>query len=315
MILMIHGEESLLSHKKIAELKEKFLKENESIDIETLEEKDFSPSELEKKLSTVPFFSTRRMIIIKNILNKKFLNDEIKKIESSLTKTPESTILIFINYDEANKKNQIFKTVEKNSKRIWFFNKMNHGQLLKWANKEFQKRSTRINTSSLEKLILYIENDLWLLNQEIEKLSTFKKSKEVTESDIDNLTTPKTNVSIFDFIDSIGNKNKKRAIENLNKLFSKREDPITIFGMIIYQIRNLIIIKELNKNGLNYSQIAKKVKKHPFVVQKTLNQVNNFSEKELKNIYTKLLRTELELKRGGKKPSLALETLSLNLCS
>ena len=52
-----------------------------------------------------------------------------------------------------------------------------------------------------------------------------------------------------------------------------------------------------------------KLKIHPFVVQKTLLQINKFSSHQLALIYGKLLAAEMAIKSGKGDPKLILEIL------
>lgn len=315
MLLLIHGEETFLSHKKLNQIKSKFFRKQDSNDYEELSDKEFSIRELEKKLSVIPLFGSQRIIIIKNVLSQTLANKDIDRIKELLKNIPETTIIIFYESNKINCKKEPAKTIKKLANKEWDFQKLDQKEILDWTKKEITNKKCSIEKSALDKLVSYAENNTWLLNQEIEKLTTFKEAEKITEEDIDLLVTSNVNINIFELIDSIAQKNKNKTLKSLEKLLSKGEEPIYLLGMIIYQLKNLIIIKEIKNTGINHFEISKKIKKHPFVVQKTLNQVDNFSEKELKNIYQRILETEIAIKRGLKKPSLALELLSIKLCS
>jgi DNA polymerase III delta subunit len=48
-------------------------------------------------------------------------------------------------------------------------------------------------------------------------------------------------------------------------------------------------------------------------VTKAIRVLNNFDLRELKNVYSKLLRTDLDIKTGAVEPRLALEKLLADL--
>ena len=70
MILLISGEENFLSSKKLFQIKEKFSsKDIENSNLDEFVEKSFSLQDFIKSISSPPFLSDKRLIILKNILN------------------------------------------------------------------------------------------------------------------------------------------------------------------------------------------------------------------------------------------------------
>lgn len=315
MILLIHGEESFLSQKKLTQIEKRFLRDGDENNIEKLDDKNFEIANLEKIITTIPFFGNQKLIVLKDIIEKKYQDKELKKISDLLKNVPETTIIVFYNSNKIDNKNKLFKIISEKANKNWLFKKLETRETYAWATEKIKSLKSSISKDALDQLILWTDNDLWLLNEEIEKITTLKSTKQVTIEDVNLMSTAKIDANIFNFIDSISQKNKKTTIINLEKLLKKGEDPIYLMGMIVYQIRNLLIIKELSQEGMSYSDISKKTKKHPFVVKKTLAQAENFSFKKIESVYQKLFETEIELKRGLKNPKMAIDILALKLCS
>jgi DNA polymerase-3 subunit delta len=100
-------------------------------------------------------------------------------------------------------------------------------------------------------------------------------------------------------VDSIGNRNKARSLELLEFLLSKKEDAFHIFSMIVYQFRNLALVFDCKNKGIFNSQgVAQKTGLHPFVAQKTLNQINYFSSSQVKNFYQQIFSLDIKSKSG-----------------
>jgi DNA polymerase-3 subunit delta len=159
--------------------------------------------------------------------------------------------------------------------------------------------AVKISSTALEKLIAYTEGDSRILLNEIEKLAAFREKGEILDNDVDLLTKSKISPTIFETIEAAGTGNKKRAFELLHKQLEKKEDPFYVFSMYVYQFRNLLKIADLySRNIRNRFQIAKISKIHPYVVQKTIPQLRNFSVSRLKTILNMLRKTDEEVKTG-----------------
>jgi DNA polymerase III delta subunit len=84
--------------------------------------------------------------------------------------------------------------------------------------------------------------------------------------------------------------------------------------MYIYQFRNLLKVGDYYFSGLSDKYaIAKKTKLHPFVVQKNLAQLSQFSLNSLKNIYQKLEEIDYKVKNGEIEIELALDKFIMEL--
>ena len=120
---------------------------------------------------------------------------------------------------------------------------------------------------------------------------------------------PRIEVDIFKTIDALASKNKKQALELLQKHLNGGDNPLYLLSMIVYQFRNLLLIKELSGKKLMYASIVKKSGLHPYVVKKNYFTCSQFSFEELKNIYKKIFQFDLDIKTGKMEPETALNLL------
>jgi len=91
----------------------------------------------------------------------------------------------------------------------------------------------------------------------------------------------------------------------LSELISFGENESYILSMIAFQFRNLLIVKEFLEKGRSLDDIGL----HPYALKKAKIQANNFTNKQLREIYGKLLETDINIKTGNLKPHVALDLL------
>ena len=174
-----------------------------------------------------------------------------------------------------------------------------------WAKGEIKKRNGQIDENALSRLIQITGSDLWRLSMEIEKLVAFRKDELIKQDDVEFLVKEEIHPKIFDLIDLIARKKTKEALTLLEKLLSMGENENYILSMIVYQFRNLLIVKDLKEKNIPLSAAGL----HPFVAQKTLSLTSNFNKKQLESIYEKMFQADFDIKQGNVKPNLALELL------
>lgn len=188
------------------------------------------------------------------------------------------------------------------------FEPLDGAKLKNWiAEAVGNKEGISISPAAAEKLVVYVGNDLNLLSREIEKLINYKNQGEITAEDIDLLVKSKIDTDIFRTVDALARGDKKTAVKLLHDHLESGEDPFYLLSMYFYQFRNLVKVKALAENNISASEIVSRLKMHPFVVRKSLDQARNFSWLKLKTLYKNLCEIDFESKTGKTDITLALD--------
>ena len=85
--------------------------------------------------------------------------------------------------------------------------------------------------------------------------------------------------------------------------------------MILRTIRNILIIKECRRRGMNNIQISKKYSISNFELKKIERFINLWTYKDLKEAINSSYALEVGLKSKPIKPRAQVENYILNLCS
>ncbi len=321
-IFLFCGEDTYSSNQKLKFWTDQFIeKYGENSNIEIIDGKNLDIKNFTTNIETIPFLSEKRLIIIKNFLSTS--DKETQKIISdSLEKTPDFCIVVFHETSEIEKTTSVYKKI-KTIGKIEEFAPLSPAELTKWILNKAKKETININSKTANFLTLHCGCELWRISNELEKLQTFADGKEITQKMIEDLITPSLSASIFRLTDSISEKNAKESLKTLETLSSTGEELSRIFFMIVRHFRILLQVHEMAKKNENKLTITKKLKQHPFVIQKTLSQSKVFTTEKLENIYQNLLKIDTDFKTGMIKTyqgddseyKLAIEQLIINCCS
>jgi DNA polymerase-3 subunit delta len=154
------------------------------------------------------------------------------------------------------------------------------------------------------------------LANEIDKLATYVgPGGTITANDVRQLSAHVQEARIFDLTDALAQRNCKQALNILHDLLSDGEPPLKLISTITFQVRSLLLVKELAQRGTRAAQIASTLGIAPFIVEKALRQVGNFSMAQLEGTYRQLLATDAALKRSRLTPEMALDLLVINFGS
>jgi len=326
MILFLYGEDTYRSKQKLDAIKSKYIDASlgdTNLSVADFADKDIDFTQISRMILAFPFLAKNRLVVLRNLLskgNKKLL----EQMSTFLSKIPESTHLVFYEEDIPDRRTALFKKLTQpispeasRGLRSQEFKTLESYQLRKWIDEEVRSRGGEIESAAVDKLVQYVGNDLWRLANEIQKVISY--TLHVTSADIELLVKPKIEGNIFGMIDALGQKNSGQALNMTRDLIATGENELYILTMIVYQFRNLLIIKDISNNRqpstINKFQIAKQSGLNPYVVEKTIHQAKNFTFDQLKNIYHKLLDYDIKMKTGALEPKLGLDMLIVELCN
>lgn len=253
------------------------------------------------EVNTPPFLGEKRLIIAYNIYSDHSKTDEYKSFTKSLSNIPETTILVLIEENSLAKNATIIKDIQKIG-QVKNFEK-SASNIKKEFLKELKKNEKTINPKLLDELIYNLNQDNYKIINEAKKLCLYSDKSEITENEINELVRFDAQTSVFKLMDNLSTKQTKACLTTLGDLNESGEDLMMVLHLIMRQIRLLLSIKYLKTLNLNSNEIAKKAKLQPFIVNKLVLQVENFSSLKLKSLITKLLEIDMKIKRGQLKYS------------
>lgn len=312
MILFFYGEDNYRLKQKIKALKQKFIDASlGDTNLSVLDGKTESYDNIVRQILAMPFLAKSRLVIIENII-RDGKPETREKIVEFLPKIPSSSVVVFVEEGVPDKRTSLYKKLNQ-PKTSQDFKLLEPNELHRWVKKEIENRESKIEDRAIEKLIEYVGNDLWRLSNELDKLTTY--SQRLTAENIELLIKPAIESNVFNLIDNIGIKNKKKSLQELHQLLDSGQNELYILSMIVYQFRNLLIVRDFMDRGVsNQYDLAKKAGLHPFVAGKTLAQAKNYTIDGLKTIYALLLDYDIKIKTGKMEAKTALDLLTVKLC-
>jgi len=334
MIIFLYGEDTFRSRQKLKELKERFLREIDpnGSSLTVLDGKNLTIEKINQTVSPGSLLAKKRLVIIEELFtnkapnifeqvyqylkNKKFVkNDNITIFWESQIKTKKiKNKEIIVSLDNIGRERVLTKQQQQlfnflhTQKYSQQFNLLNNTEVAAWTKKEVIKRGGKISNQAVQILTSLVGSDLWHISNEIDKLLSYKSAVRpkltgvgaitIEVDDVENLVRGNMDENIFALTDAISHKNKALASRLLEEQLAAGLTDNYLLAMFIRQFKILLQIKQAQDVGFNSRKIVSSLKLHPFVVQKGLNQVRNFSLATLKNIINQLVRIDYLMKTG-----------------
>lgn len=255
--------------------------------IERIEAGELDAGRLAEMVSSQPFLSTRRMLIVRDLSINKNLSERIEYILDSVS---ESTDLVLVE-SKLDKRTALYKTLKKRTE-FNEFNALDEQGLVNWTVMYVNDKEGKIKPNDARYLISRFGVNQIGLKHELDKLLSYEQN--IDKDAIDLLTEPMPSSSMFDLLDAAFAGNRQKAMSLYQDQRKQQVEPQAIMGMIAWQLHNLAVVKLNEKQGAD--EIARLAKLNPYVVRKTMNLTRSLTPQQVKDLVDRALRLDVRLK-------------------
>ena len=321
-IYFFYGEEDLLIKQALKLLEQKILPEGlEDFNKDILSGENATPKQIVEMAMNLPFMAEQRLLIVKGPLNfatvlksDKAGQAALKILLDYMEHPNPQCVLVFVSESDLQKRNVFQVHLETYGEKVSFM-PLKGAELGGWIEQYVREGGRNIDRQAVSYLCSVNSFDLQIMEQELNKLLLYRPDEPVlTLQHVRQIVTKTIESTIFDLSDSIGNKKGKDAVRVLHEMFSLGEAPLKVIGFLEYHFRTLVLIKDYQSMGYQEKEIAAKIKKHPYVVKKGLQQIRRFSMKQLIDALEQLLVIEVTIKSTTCNPEELLEQFVVDLC-
>ena len=293
-IYLLYGEESYLKKQYREKLRSAILSPEDTMNYSYYEGKGIDVNQVIDFAETLPFFAERRLIVMEETGLFKSASSEFADYLKVL---PETTYLIFVE-TEVDKRGKLYKAVQ-NKGRIVELGRQDEMTLLRWVAGAVKKEGKQITENTARQFLAKVGTDMENIQKELEKLFCYTLEKNtITSEDVETICTTQITNQIFDMVNAVAEKEQKKALEYYYDLLALKEPPMRILFLLCRQFKQLLEVKDMDKQGYGRKEIAEKVGLSPFVVGKYQTQAKRFTGKALRDILQDALETEESIKTG-----------------
>lgn len=304
-IYLLYGEEDYLRKQYRDKMKEALVDDGDTMNHHYYEGKDIKAEEIIDLAETLPFFASRRVIIIEN---SGWFQKGGDKMAEYLVGISETAYFVFVE-TQIDKRSKLYKTVNKQG-RIAEFARQDEQTLKRWILGMLKKEGKNITAADLQFLLERTGTEMENIKTEMEKLLCYTLNKsEVTREDIEEICTKRVQNQIFEMINAIADRNQKRALNLYYDLLTLKEPPMRILALIGRQFNLLLQVKELRKKGYSPQVISEKTGLHGFVAGKYAKQAEQFRTKELREALEACVEADENVKTGKMNDVMSVEIL------
>ena len=244
-----------------------------------------------EELYTCNFLSNVRVIILYNSLfieGDASFDKEIKKIDKYLDEKTDNVFIMIANKISTKKSiSDLIKKVNVIETEISL-------EKLVSSNLDGFKMENR----TTKYFISMCHNNSEKIINELNKLKAYKSddpNKFIAYEDIDKIVFKEYDDNIFDLVNAITARNKKKALELYQRLIEK-EESVVLIASIASKIRMLYSVKVMRDEKMKPVDIAEVLGVKPQAVTITMEQCDNFTNKRLLSLLYELSNIDYKSK-------------------
>lgn len=204
----------------------------------------------------LPMMSPRRVVEIRDFAKLREADEEA--LMRYLARPVESSVVIFIS-DELDKRRKLTKTMLDACAAIEFA-PLADAELAEWAKKRLRDLKAQTDERTLRQIVALVGSDVRTLSNELDKLATAAlDSGFITMEMVDALVGRSRELSNFELTDHLIARNRKRALQTLQRLLDDGVEPVMLIGLVGSNYHRLALAKELMTQGAANQDVYRQV--------------------------------------------------------
>lgn len=255
---------------------------------------------------TIPFFSERKLVLVKNATifkatdkakGKEKIVHDVERVARFLADPPPFTVTVFIApYEKLDERKKITKLLKQHA-TIIEAKTPGERDLSVWIQAQVGNYSKSITDEAVALLTVMVGANMLQLQMEIAKLCLYLgDDHEITADLVNDLVAKTLEQDAFKMLNAYFAGDAAQALEVYHDLLQQKQEPIMLVGLLASTIRTMNSAFYLQKKGYHQQQIAKQLKVHPYRVKLLLEQRERPQEQRLLQALYDLANVDYALK-------------------
>src|SRR5947209_15623446 len=204
----------------------------------------------------LPLMSPRRVVQIRDFGKLREADEEA--LMRYITRPAETSVVIFI-ADDLDKRRKLSKMLMDVCASVEFA-PLKDEELADWAKRRLRDLKVQTDERTLHQIVALVGRDVRTLSNELEKLATAALDTGfITMEMVDTLVGRSRELSNFELTDHLVARNRKRALQTLNRLLDDGAEPVMLIGLIASNYHRLALAKELMSRGAPNNEVYRQV--------------------------------------------------------
>jgi DNA polymerase III subunit delta len=246
------------------------------------------------------FGGGRRLVVVTDV--DRWKAADAKTIAGYLTSPAPDTVLALVGA-ETKKGSPLGKACAKTGDVLIY--DVPKRRLPDWVAKRFGEHGVEIDGEAARVLVELVGEDPEALAGEIDKLATWAGGEAVGVAAVEALAAGSAEVPGYELTDAWGRRDAPAVLAACGLLLERSPDPPSravpaLAGLLVGHVGRVRSVQALLESGLGSREIASRLKRHPFYVEKLVAQARNYRVDELRDAVVRLAALDHAIKGGSR---------------
>lgn len=310
-LLLFEGEEDNLKRTALKDLCGAFLSPGmEDMDLVRME--DPAADAIIAAAETIPFLSTRRIVIVRDYVPLVGRQEPDDKLLKYLPTVPSTVELVFLCTKKPDARKKLYTSIKKLD-GIVTFSKLKNLELTRFVTDAFRTEGKECSDRVADALIFRCGSDTSKLLTEVAKIASHSSSPSVSPDEIELLTTPSAESTVFQMVDALVSGQETRAFSLMRQQLLQGETRILMLALFLRQFRLMQHIKIMKYEKKSIPEIKAALGVPPFAADQYIRQADAWSNGQVKRAVRLCLDMEYAVKSGRANQEGSLESIMIKL--
>lgn len=259
----------------------------------------------------LPMMAPRRVVEIRDFAKLREADEEA--LMRYLTRPVESSVVVFV-ADDLDKRRKLSKMLLDVCAAVEFA-PLADSELAEWAKRRLKELKVQTDERTLHQIVALVGSDVRTLSNELDKLATAALgSGLITMEMVDALVGRSRELSNFELTDHLVARNRRRALQTLQRLLADGVEPVMLIGLIASNYHRLAYAKELMAQGAPNQEVYRQVgifgRREEFLATARRSDAH-----QLARSIKRIAAADLAIKTSQATPRLQLELLICELAA
>jgi len=257
--------------------------------------------------NSLGLFGADRLVVVEGV--EKWKVDDTKAV-AVYAADPAPTAVLALVAAELRKESALMKAVAKVGEVLVY--DVDKKKIVDWLAQQFGSHGVQVDRDLCRAIADAVvpegqEPDLHHLANEVAKLATWAGGEPLTWELVRDLVVPFGDVPSFALTDAWGRRDVVAVLAAAEGSFERESSPRRdvaprLVGALARHLARLREIRTLLADGHATPEIASRLKRHPYYVQKLVRQAEAFTDDELRDASLRLAELDHALKGGSRLP-------------
>jgi DNA polymerase-3 subunit delta len=270
--------------------------------IEQLHATEASGEDAIAACNALGLFGGERLVVVDGV--EAWKAADVKALEEYLHAPAPTTVLALVG--EGVKRDSALAKAVARAGQVLLYD-VTKKQLPEWVGEQFARLGASVDRDACRALVEAVGDDVGDLASEIQKLATWADGEQITRATVEELAVGRAETPIFAVTDAWGRRDVGATLRATESLLDRSHrarsgELIRVVASLVAHVGRVRKVSRLADEGVRSSEIAGRLKIHPFVAEKATRQAANFSPEELAQATVRLAELDAGAKGGSRLP-------------